>query len=204
MGSYQRFKKNRISIIFHKYACFLKSLPASLYERAGKNSPCIKGGKAADPDGPLARRGGFLQGIIVKPSLRNMSPYLRICALRKRNNEYGFTLIEVLFAVAVLAFGLLAVSSLQGSATRGNLMAFNRTEALTLAQTQMETLMALPYASVASGGPTVQGNYTITWNVIPGNPIPNCKLVTVTVGYSEKGIARRPVVLTCVKPNVTM
>ncbi len=123
-------------------------------------------------------------------------------SLGKQKNEGGFTLIEVLFAVAVLSFGLLAVSSLQGSAIRGNLMASDRTEAVAWAQTQMESLMALPYANVASGGPTVQGNYTITWNVANNNPIANCKLITVTVNYQEKGVARRPVVLTCVKPNV--
>ena len=120
----------------------------------------------------------------------------------KRNQEQGFTLIEILFAVAVLAFGLLAVSSLQGSAIRGNLMALDRTEAVAWAQNQMEALMALPFNDVVTGGPTVQGIYTITWNVTPNNPINNCRLITVTVNYSEKGIARRPVVLTCVKPNV--
>jgi type II secretion system protein I len=120
--------------------------------------------------------------------------------LTKKNSARGFTLIEVLFAVAVLAFGLLAVSSLQGSATQGNLMAFDRTEALAVAQTQMESLMALPFNNVASGGPTVQGNYTITWNV-DAVTITNCRLITVRVNYSEKGIARRPVVLTCVKAS---
>ena len=104
--------------------------------------------------------------------------------------------------MAVLVFGLLAVSSLQGSAIRGNLMALDRTEAVSWAQTQMEALMALPYANVLSGGPTVQGNYTITWNVADDNPVTNCKLITVTVAYSEKGVARRPVVLRCVKPDV--
>jgi len=122
-------------------------------------------------------------------------------SLGKRNHEQGFTLIEILFAVAVLAFGLLAVSSMQGSAIRGNLMALDRTEAVAWAQNQMEALMALPFNDVVTGGPTVQGNYPITWNVIPGSPA-TCKLVTVTVNYSEKGIARRPVVLTCIKPNV--
>jgi prepilin-type N-terminal cleavage/methylation domain-containing protein len=126
-------------------------------------------------------------------------------SLGKRNYEQGFTLIEILFAVAVLAFGLLAVSSLQGSAIRGNLMALDRTDAVARAQTQMESLMALPYANVAPGGPIVQGNYTITWNVIAYNPpftVGNAKRITVTVNYSEKGIARRPVVLTCIKPNL--
>jgi prepilin-type N-terminal cleavage/methylation domain-containing protein len=114
----------------------------------------------------------------------------------KRNHEQGFTLIEILFAVAVLAFGLLAVSSLQGSAIRGNLMALDRTEAVAWAQTQMESLMALPYNDVVSGGPTVQGIYTINWNVINNDPIFNCKRITVTVTYQEKKFAAWPVVLT--------
>ena len=125
----------------------------------------------------------------------------------KRNQEQGFTLIEILFAVAVLAFGLLAVSSLQGSAIRGNLQALDRTEAVAWAQTQMESLMALPYADVVSGGPIVQDNYTISWVVTPYAPpftVGNAKLIRVTVNYSEKGIARRPVVLQCIKPDVVM
>ena len=63
-------------------------------------------------------------------------------SLGKRSHEQGFTLIEILLAVAVLSFGLLAVSSLQGSAIRGNLMALDRTEAVAWAQNQMEALMA--------------------------------------------------------------
>jgi prepilin-type N-terminal cleavage/methylation domain-containing protein len=133
--------------------------------------------------------------------------------LGNRNREQGFTLIEVLFAVAVLAFGLLAVSSLQGSATRGNLMAFDRTEALTWAQSTMESLMALPYGDtdLADGNhtdpgtnidPAAPAEYTIKWDVDEPGPVANTKTITVRVQYSEKGIARRPVVLTCVKPNV--
>ncbi|MBW2079018.1 MAG: prepilin-type N-terminal cleavage/methylation domain-containing protein [Deltaproteobacteria bacterium] len=117
-------------------------------------------------------------------------------------HQNGFTLIEVLFAVAVFAFGILAVSALQGSAMNGNLIAIHRTEAVNWAQIQMETLLALPYNDVVSGGPTVQGNYTITWSVTNNSPINNCKLITVTVNYQEKGIARRAAQLTCVKSSV--
>lgn len=122
--------------------------------------------------------------------------------LTSLKHQKGFTLIEVLFAVAVLAFGILAVSSLQGSAMNGNLISIHRTEAVTWAQTQMETLLALPFNNVVSGGPTVQGSYSITWSVTDNNPVNGCKLITVTVNYQERGIARRAAQLTCVKSSV--
>ena len=39
---------------------------------------------------------------------------------RKRNNERGFTLLEVIVAISILAIGLLAVASMQISSIRGN------------------------------------------------------------------------------------
>ena len=121
-------------------------------------------------------------------------------AFRVPKKEKGFTLIDVLFAIAILAFGLLAGAKMQGSAIQGNFFAGGKTEAVTWAQDRMETLMALPYANVVSGGIT-QGNYDISWNVDDGNPITGCKLITVTVTPRIKGVGQ-PVKLTCVKPQV--
>ncbi len=123
----------------------------------------------------------------------------KVTNLRK---EKGFTLIEVLFAITILAFGLLAVASMQTGAIQGNLFASGKTEAVTWAQDRMERLIALPYAQVVSGGPTVQGNYTITWNVWPDNPILGCKLIKVWVDYQERGVQRKKIELTCIKPQV--
>ena len=57
----------------------------------------------------------------------------------------GLTLLEVLAAVAILSFGLLAVATMQGSSIKGNSQAIGTTEAITLAQGKVEELMRLPY-----------------------------------------------------------
>jgi len=124
-------------------------------------------------------------------------------AFRVPKKEKGFTLIDVLFAIAILAFGLLAVAKMQGSAIQGNFFAGGKTEAVTWAQDRMETLMALPYASVVPGGPVTQGNYDINWNVtdLNADPTTKCKLITVTVTPRIKGVGQ-PIQLTCVKPQL--
>jgi type IV pilus assembly protein PilV len=53
----------------------------------------------------------------------------------------GFTLIEVLIAIVILTFGLLAVGSMQISAIRGNFMGGNTSIALSLASEKMEDLL---------------------------------------------------------------
>ena len=53
----------------------------------------------------------------------------------------GFTLIEVLVAVVILVFGLLAVGSMQIAAIRGNFMGGNTSIALSFASEKMEDLL---------------------------------------------------------------
>ena len=60
-------------------------------------------------------------------------------------NSQGLTLLEVLAAVAILSFGLLAVATMQGSSIKGNSQAIGTTEAITLAQGKVEELMRLSY-----------------------------------------------------------
>ncbi len=59
--------------------------------------------------------------------------------------EAGFTLMEILIAIAILAFGLLAVATMQAWSIKGNSQAIGITEGITLAQDKIEELIGLGY-----------------------------------------------------------
>ncbi len=60
--------------------------------------------------------------------------------------EAGFTLIEILIAIAILAFGLLAIATMQVSSIKGNSQAIGITEGITLAQDRIEEFVSLDYS----------------------------------------------------------
>lgn len=132
--------------------------------------------------------------------------------------EGGFTLLEVIVAVSILTFGLLAVASMQLTAIRGNYNAYNITEGTTVAQDRLEELMGKTYGDSdlsdpgtgTDGGdgvatthqdPSPPPGYTISWDVESDNPVANSKLITITVQWQDKGVQKQTV-LNCVKPQV--
>jgi type IV pilus assembly protein PilV len=61
-------------------------------------------------------------------------------------NKKGFTLIEVLVGLVLLAIGLLAIAGMQITSVRGNFFSSNMTQASVLAQDRLETLKNLSFA----------------------------------------------------------
>ncbi len=115
--------------------------------------------------------------------------------MQPKPRQSGFTILEVMIAISILAIGLLAVFSGQNMAIRGNDRASHLTEGMTLAQDRMEELLASPYASVTTGTGT-QGNYSIAWTVYDDDPINNTKRIVVTV--TGQGLTS-PLQLNCIK-----
>ena len=97
----------------------------------------------------------------------------------------GFTLIEVLIAMAIFSIGILAVASMQIRSINLNASAQMQSEATTLAVERLESLKMLPYDHAdldeVNNPHQVQfGSYTIRWEVAETLDLPT-KKITVTV-----------------------
>jgi prepilin-type N-terminal cleavage/methylation domain-containing protein len=68
--------------------------------------------------------------------------------MRKGKKEAGYTLVEVLIALGILGFGLLAVATMEVTAIRTNARASGLSQGVTLAQAKAEELMNLPYSTL--------------------------------------------------------
>ena len=117
--------------------------------------------------------------------------YEKFSVIKKLRNAEGYTLIEILIAIAILAVGLLAVATMQISAIRVNDTARRMTRRATLAQDRLEYLISLSYThAVLTSGSHTDGSapsgYTISWTVSTGGTLPpSTKLINVRV--SERG-----------------
>jgi prepilin-type N-terminal cleavage/methylation domain-containing protein len=114
-----------------------------------------------------------------------------------KSKEAGFTLLELIVAIAILTIGLLAVGSMQISGIGGNRSAYLTTEAVTLAQDRLERLIFVPFADpLLALGPhsdpwATPAGYAVTYDVANvGAGVANAKVVTVTVRQTEKGVTR--------------
>jgi prepilin-type N-terminal cleavage/methylation domain-containing protein len=66
----------------------------------------------------------------------------------KNANLSGFTLIEILVAVCVIAFGALVAVTMHVSSMKGKSVAANMTYAAAIAETELERLKTLPFNEV--------------------------------------------------------
>ena len=103
--------------------------------------------------------------------------------IREKRGQRGFTLIEVLIAMAIFSVGMLAVGAMQITSTNSNASARIHTEEYTWVVDQIERLTALDYDLgdlTAGDHSVVQGPYTVSWTVVDDTPVAGAKRITVT------------------------
>lgn len=126
-----------------------------------------------------------------------------------RDQEGGFTLVEVMVAVLLLALGLAALAAVQMTAVTINARANGMTRLATVAQERLEALLALPYNhphlldtatgaakttyDAASGG--VPDGHRVYWCVNEG--FPRSQLKTIDVVAVQLGDAAEDGNLNC-------
>jgi len=110
---------------------------------------------------------------------------------KRRQFDRGFTLLEMLVAIVILAIGLLAVASMQANAIRSNSLAERVTVITAAAQGALEDLLAradsdpifdaaasdVPYDTRIVQGVTYNASYTMT----PNTPVTGVAQVVMTV-----------------------
>jgi type IV pilus assembly protein PilV len=106
------------------------------------------------------------------------------------HNHKGFTLVEILVAIGIIAIALLGLISVSTTVIKGNTFSKTMTAATTLANDKMEQLKKTGYASLASGADAAQSIYTRTWTVAQDSPASGMKTVVVTVQWTWQGVAR--------------
>ena len=123
--------------------------------------------------------------------------------LQKQSNKrgaqigyQGYTLIEVLIAIAIFSIGFLAIAAMQTTSVQGNASARRVTEATALAENQIESLLELPYDDndldpALNPHEVTQGPYTINWNVtdsdLDADGANDAKIISVTVNWNYRG-----------------
>ena len=100
------------------------------------------------------------------------------------SNKKGFTLIEVLIAIVLLVVGLLGTAGIMTNTMQQNNYAARRTEATTVAQDELERILALPFThtDLTDLTDTTAAPVTITYP----DPIdyPDAITTDYTLGYT--------------------
>lgn len=122
----------------------------------------------------------------------------------------GFSLIEVLVAMTILAIGLLAVATMQITSIEQNTKSYSQTGAATLGQKIIEDLLLLKYNSDLlkdEDGDGISGlndgtsssadyekvqkiagrTYQIFWNISENDPVKETKTICIIIKLQEKG-----------------
>lgn len=103
-------------------------------------------------------------------------------AIYSRMNQQGFTLLEVLVTVVILALGLLGYAGLQMASLKNSASAYQRTQATILAYDIIDRMRVNRVQAIAAGyniaigsppaGAGVAGDDLVDWKMLVANALP--------------------------------
>lgn len=100
-----------------------------------------------------------------------------------RTDRQGFTLVEIMMVMVILAVGVLPIAVIQHQARREVNEADRHTQAIAVAQMQLERMKSATFNTAVAGNGTV-GN--VTWVAQIDNVSFGLNRLTVTASWREK------------------
>jgi prepilin-type N-terminal cleavage/methylation domain-containing protein len=118
------------------------------------------------------------------------------------HDKQGFSILEVLIGICLLAIAMMGLATLQSRGIRGNDLGNRTTQAIALAQDQLEQLIHsasggnFPLAAPSpnpfpdANNPITEtgaagGIFTRTWRLQHNTPVTNAQTITVNVSWSD-------------------
>ena len=110
-------------------------------------------------------------------------------------NQKGFTLLELLISLVILAIGLLGLAGLHIAAIQGNVSGFKLSAASAIAQERIEELKTMDTTSAAltagnhpDGNVTVQGIvYSRSYTIQNNTPVTGTSTILFAISWVEPG-----------------
>lgn len=110
--------------------------------------------------------------------------------VHRDNKQAGFTLVELMVVLVILTIGLLPLAIIQTRAQQDVFEAGQFSEAVNVAQLQIESAKALGFGNIQPDSGLVDGVYTWNMQVAPVAGFQGLEQITVSVGWDEKGRTR--------------
>ena len=108
--------------------------------------------------------------------------------MKRSKKSKGFSLIEVLIALVILAVALLALAGLMVQSTSSNSWGSHLTEASTFAQDKLEELRMTTWPHLTSDSDSRTGStgttYTRTWTIAT-NAAGNLRTVNISISWTD-------------------